>query len=316
MALADELLNLRRELATAGSPLQRMKMLARSWRTLRQLTPAERKQLATAVGADGAEDILGKLAAHKGRVGPAFLVPALEKLKNLDADALARLVEVVRDPDQRREAMRKSVRAAGDVLIEEPDKASEEEPTVDVELDNALEVDIEPVAQPEAEEARQDEPAHEDQLPDVPTVAPRSEPPIVLPRHEVVPPPPPPRSETAPRRPVSIAPQESGAAPELERVRAAPTLVRRLALAREALQDADDWTVDQLRALIEIFPHDWARRRIVVEMLRHRTSGDLAQTIDLVESLESRASRRWCISHLLHEWELSESERQVLRGHI
>jgi hypothetical protein len=96
-------------------------------------------------------------------------------------------------------------------------------------------------------------------------------------------------------------------------VRNAPSLPRRLALAREALQGAEGWTVDQLRALIEVFPQDWARRRILVDVLRRRIPGDLAQAIDLVESLESRASRRWCVSLLLREWQPSETERHVLR---
>jgi hypothetical protein len=279
-----------------------MKMLARSWRTLRQLTPAERKQLATAVGADGAEDILGKLAAHKGRVGPAFLAPALEKLKEMDAEALTRLVEVVRDPDQRREAMRKGARAVGDVLIEEPVETAEEVSFVDDELEVA--VDAEPVAEPE--------------VVDVPTVEPQEELPIVLPRQKAVSPPPPPLplGETVPRRSTPIATQEPEGVPGLDRVRGAPTLARRLTSAREALDGAEGWTVDQLRSLIEIFPQEWARRRILVDILRRRIPGDLAQAIDLLETVETRASRRWCVSLLLREWQLSESERQVVRDRI
>ena len=108
MSLADELLNLRRELAAATSPLQRMKMLARSWRSVRQLSPSERKQLAKAVGADGAEGVLDRIAAQKGRVGASFLVPSLEKFRGMDPDALGRLIEALRDPERRRQVLERS----------------------------------------------------------------------------------------------------------------------------------------------------------------------------------------------------------------
>jgi hypothetical protein len=272
-----------------------MQVLTRSWRTLRQLSPAERKQLATAVGAEGAEDILGKLAAYKGRVGPAFLAPALEKFKGMDPDALGRLIDVIRDPVQRREVLQKSARAVGEVLNDEPVGASEEQPVVDDQPEAEPEPDVEVDVDVESADSHQatERTALEEQPPKIPTVEPYPESPVDPPGHVVVPPP----LETS----------------CIEHVRDAPSLRHRLALAREALQGAEGWTVDQLRALIEVFPQDWARRRILVDMLKRRIPRDLAQAVDLVESLETRASRRWCVSLLLHEWQPSETDRHVLR---
>ena len=272
MALADELLNLRRELAAASSPLQRMQMLARSWRRLRQLSPAQRKQLAKAVGAEGAESVLDRIAARKGRVGASFLVPSLEKFKGTDPEVLSRLIAALRDPERRREVLQKSASAVGDVLNEEP------------------------VEEPEVVPEVADEPEPEVDGHDEPTPAP---PPPVAP----------PPLAVAPSTPASEAPVNS---PGIEDVRDEASLVRRLAMARELLENAQGWSVDQLGILLDAFPQDWARRRILSAMLVGGLPGDTAQAIDLIGSLNSRASRRWCVSLLLHERQLSEVERQAL----
>ena len=272
MALADELLNLRRELAAASSPLQRMQMLARSWRSLRQLSPAQRKQLAKAVGAEGAESVLDRIAARKGRVGASFLVPSLEKFKGTDPEVLSRLIDALRDPERRREVLQKSASAVGDVLNEEP------------------------VEEPEVVPEVADEPEPEVDGHDEPTPAP---PPPVAP----------PPLAVAPSTPASEALVNS---PGIEDVRDEASLVRRLAMARELLENAQGWSVDQLGILLDAFPQDWARRRILSAMLVGGLPGDTAQAIDLIGSLNSRASRRWCVSLLLHERQLSEVERQAL----
>ena len=62
MSTNQDLARLLGELNSAGSPLRRMKILARAWRTLRRLSPSARKDLAALVDIDGAEDILEQLA--------------------------------------------------------------------------------------------------------------------------------------------------------------------------------------------------------------------------------------------------------------
>lgn len=289
MSLADELLNLRRELAAASSPLQRMQMLARSWRSVRQLSPAERKQLAKAVGADGAEGVLDRIAARKGRVGASFLVPSLEKFRGLDPDALGRLIEALRDPERRRQVMEKSAAAVGDVLIEEPTEEPETEPAIEDQED--LEAEVEVV---EAE-------VEVEPVPPPPPLAPA---PIEV--AAVLPPPVP--VPAKPATPV-VAPDEEL---EFEEVRCAPTLGRRLAQARRAMNDTPGWNPIRIRALLDLFPQDWARRRVLVEALKRGLVEDTSQAIDLIGSLESRASRRWCVSFLSHQRELTETERQAL----
>lgn len=304
MSLADELLNLRRELAAATSPLQRMKMLARSWRSVRQLSPSERKQLAKAVGADGAEGVLDRIAAHKGRVGASFLVPSLEKFRGMDPDALGRLIEALRDPERRRQVLEKSASAVGDVLIEEPTEEPETEPAIEDQEDLEAEVEVEVEVEVEAEAASLLESADGRQVEPVPPPPPLAPPPIEV---AAVPPPP---------VPVPDTPVTSVVAPDgelrFEEVRGAPTLGRRLALARRAMDDTPGWTAIRIRALLDVFPQDWARRRVLVEALKRGLVPDTSQAIDLIGSLESRATRRWCVSLLSHQRELSETERQAL----
>jgi hypothetical protein len=318
VSLADELLNLRRELAAATSPLQRMQLLARSWRSVRQLSPEQRKQLAKAVGAEGVEGMLDRIAAHKGRVGASFLVPSLEKFRGMDPDALGRLIEALRDPERRRQVLEDSASAVGDVLIGKPTEEPETEQAIDDRVD--LEAEAEAVVDGDGERELEDEPEDdEDEAASLPPSAdlrpavPVPLPPLISPRIETVPPPP------APVLAVSVPPSSTPSAPpvpadelEFEDVRSAPTLGRRLALARLAMDETPGWSTDRIRALLDVFPQDWARRRVLVEVLKRGLVEDTSQAIDLIGSLESRASRRWCVSLLLHQREPTETERQAL----
>jgi hypothetical protein len=303
MVLADELLQLRDQLAKAPSPVQRMKLLARAWRTLRELDPRERKRLLAAVGSEGAQEILEKLSAKRGRITPAFLLQALDRLKSTDTEQLTDLVEALRDPDRRGEALRRGTLAISDVLTGE--EGAIEPPQAEIE--------------PAVAEARPEPPApaavritpevatpKEVEKPEVP---PEEADPVELPAASS-PPPVPLRSSTA---------QTGPEAPSLglvDRVAEAPSLMSRLRFVRENLDDAVGLDVGQLRALIVLFPQDWARRRVLAELLKRKIPGDLYQAIYLVESLESRASRRWCVSVLLHEWDLTENERTALMERV
>lgn len=300
MSLAEELLNLRRELAAATSPLQRMQMIARSWRSVRQLSPAERKQLSKAVGAEGLEGVLDRIAARKGRVGASFLVPSLAKFRDMDPNALGRLIEALRDPEQLRQVLQKSASAVGDVLSEEPTK----EPGLEAEIEAEVKAEAEPRAEVETEDETEVKAEVEVEAEVEPLVEPPK--PVPAPPVQV------PVAKPAPRRPSNPPPEPVGGA-EFECVKSAPTLGRRLALARAALDDASGWTEDRLRALLDVFPQDWARRRILVAMLERGVVENTSQAVELIDSLESRASRRWCVSVMLHRRELSEAELVQLR---
>lgn len=117
------------ELQTARSPLAQAKILARAWRTVRELSPTDRKLLARHAGFDGAEEILEGLASKKGGMAPAMLLQALANARNTDGSTLRNLLDAFRDPERREEAVVESLGYAAELLR----KPGQEEPETEVE---------------------------------------------------------------------------------------------------------------------------------------------------------------------------------------
>ena len=77
------------ELQTARSPLQQAKTMARAWRTIRELSPTDRRLLARHAGFAGAEEMLEGLASRKGGLAPAALLGALSKARDADGTTVS-----------------------------------------------------------------------------------------------------------------------------------------------------------------------------------------------------------------------------------
>ena len=77
------------ELQTARSPLAQAKVLARAWRTLRELSPTDRRLLARHVSFDGAEEMLEGLGTRKGGWAPAMLLQILSNARDTEASTAA-----------------------------------------------------------------------------------------------------------------------------------------------------------------------------------------------------------------------------------
>ena len=120
------------ELQTAQTPLAQAKILARSWRTLRELSATDRRLLARHVGFDGAEQILEGLAAKKTGFAPATLLQVLNKARATDGAAVTELLAAIRDPSRRDEAISRGARLAEELLIEDGGDADPRE------IDDAL----------------------------------------------------------------------------------------------------------------------------------------------------------------------------------
>ncbi len=80
------------ELQSASSPLEQAKAIARAWRTVRNLSPSERRLLARHAGFDGAEQLLERLARRRGGSAPSLLLQLLGELRQHDGKAVADLV--------------------------------------------------------------------------------------------------------------------------------------------------------------------------------------------------------------------------------
>lgn len=104
------------ELQTAQSPLAQAKILARSWRTLRELSPTDRRLLARHAGFDGAEQILEGLATRKSGFAPALLLQMLNKARATDGATVAGILAGLRDPLHREEAVARGADLISEVL--------------------------------------------------------------------------------------------------------------------------------------------------------------------------------------------------------
>ncbi len=128
MAATTTLTRLLRELKSVSSPLERMRVAARAWRTLRRLRPEERQVLATQVGLEGAEEILEGLGRGEKRLAPALVLRALEKARKADPSQLRGLVKGLKDRDTRGAILQKWIDSVSESLggEEEQEEASGE----------------------------------------------------------------------------------------------------------------------------------------------------------------------------------------------
>ncbi len=104
------------ELQTAQSPLAQAKILARSWRTLRDLSPTDRRLLARHAGFDGAEQVLEGLATRKKGFAPAALLQMLNTARATDGATVAGILAGLRDPLQREETVARGADLISEVL--------------------------------------------------------------------------------------------------------------------------------------------------------------------------------------------------------
>jgi hypothetical protein len=274
MASIDELGRLLNELKRVSSPLQRMKLLARGWRSIQRLSPGQRRALAKHVGVDGAENLIERMALQKGRVGPALMQRALDKVRESDPGQLKELLRGLRDPVRRGAILERGIDTFADSLA-----GPEPEPEQEPELEAAPEPEPPPPPEPEPEPAPEPEPPPPTPPEPEPEAAPEPEPP----------PPPEPEPE------IVLEPEQVAIHNRLlERVENTDSLTRRFRALREDIGLAQDLSFDQLEGLLASFPSGWARRRVLAALLRAGIPEDREAAASLVEKLESPVSRKWC----------------------
>jgi len=282
-----ELLRLLKSLKQVRSPLQRIKLLTRGWKTLRQLNGVQLRQLASDVGFDGAEELLSQLARGKG-LDPHVLIKALRQTQEVAPEEFAQIKKSMRDPERRALLMTHGIDAVGDLLHPEE------------------EIPAPPTVEPEPEPTPQARPSP----PVGSTAVPLSKDPKPLSRPEpVAPPRPAPRIKPVPSPPPPLPPVSDAL---FRRLAAEKTLLRRLRMLHRDVEELRDADLVRLRELVETFPAGWARRRALNNLLRAQIPSDLHQATLLLESLDSPISARWCLATILDVWELTERERRAL----
>ena len=90
MSVPEELVWLIAQLRGTASRRERIRLLARGWRTLRDLSPADRIAVAHELGFDGAESLVEQLS-RRGGTSPAAVLELLERAQaGEDFDALVK----------------------------------------------------------------------------------------------------------------------------------------------------------------------------------------------------------------------------------
>jgi len=292
----EELWKLLGELKNVTSPFERMKILARGWKTLRGLDGSERRLLASQVGFDRAEELLTQLAQGEGKLGAKFLLRSLRRARGADPEEVESVIDALRDPQRRKEYLEQGLGELERRLLDEEQLEGLEDPSpaaeAPIEAPAPAPVAVSPPRQPVQTIEPEPLPPSERKLPAVPppiaTVEPVAAPPVPEP-----------------------APAPSGAG-LVERLRRAETFMLRSKLLREGLSEARGLDAEQLRELLLAFPAGWSRRRALCCLLRERIPNSLQQAVFLLESLESKPSRRWCLATILKGWTLDDQERELL----
>jgi hypothetical protein len=337
MAVSRELETLLRELRSVRSPIQRMRILALGWRTVRRLTPLERKKIASQLGVKGLDAVLEKLGRKGDGISPAELLQVLEKADDLDGSKLRRLVGDLRDPERRNNLLRHGLDYVEDRLgaeeVEEIDEPSPEKAMERTAKPEEIEVPVvAPAPRPappaiEEEEAEGEPPKIEAELLESEQVGHEPELPAQeLPAAEVPPPPrpvvsapppavveatmPPEEPERIDEETEPIAAQDAAPTPG-EKMNALP-LTKRFRLLRRLLEGEAAIGIDRAAELLEAFPDGWARRRALLTMLHAGAPSTTGDALELIERLERPADRRWCALALFEARSLSETDSRRL----
>jgi hypothetical protein len=322
------------ELQTARSPLAQAKILARGWRTLRELSPTDRKLLARHVGFEDVEEMLEGLAARRGGWAPAMLLQVLSNARNTDASSVSSLIDAVGDPNRREEALGMGADLAADLLSEpEPEVEDVTEEIADVDEEVAVPVggedpspeealaalraveeeSAELVNEAEAVVPQDDQSPVEDGGISTPSLALREEEDEIERVPESTPPAPPVVDwgrwdlQPAPQAPPPASP--AGSAGELRAIgiSAEPevSILSRLRRLHKSLPDLVDSGSDSLRVLLEDLPQGWARRRALAALLQAGIPRDVDAAVELVATMERPLDRRWCLGILARRGDLT-----------
>lgn len=307
MGPSKELTALLFELERVPSPLDRLQVVARAWRSVRALDRGERKELARRIGFDGAEELLERLAA-RGGLAPATLLEMLRRVRRSDPAALDSLVKDLTSPGQRGSAVLEGLRLAGELLEPPPEDGPGPEGEDDLEApamasDDAPEPPAPPPPAAEVLPAQDPATPHRPRRPVPPPPRPTPAPPAAAPpRPAAAAPPPRPRP-----RPVQASPAASPPPPPptpapsepQESVPVETSRLRALRWVHRLLADAAGER--ELEAAVLAIPDGWARRRAVQAALRNDRPSGLADALRLISSLGREHDRVWCLAALLNE---------------
>ncbi len=310
MAVSEDLVWLLNQLRNTSRPVERLRLLARGWRTLRELDSADRLRVAHELGIEGAGALVEQIA-RRGGASPAGLLAALEALRDAGPERLREVVHQLVEPEGRQQLVEEVLdRAAVRDTVPLPVAAWNAPPGPD-DTEAAIEEPAEPVflEAPAEDAAEVAEPFEPPAPPEPQAAAAVPEEPAPAPEPTAPGPtlPLPGEPAEAARRP-SAAPLVAELAAALED-EASPA--RRLMHLRDALPELEEATVQQLALLIEAFPEGWVRRRAVQAVLEAGLPRSLADALALADRLTG-TERLWALTALADRRPLTETDRRAL----
>ena len=331
MKVSDDLTALVFELQRARSPVEKGRILARAWRTIRGLSATERRLLVREVGFDGAEDLVDGLAGKSGGTfAPAAVLEALGRMRKDESLTVRGILADLRDPDRREDLL---VRGIDLVMGDEMGDGDDEEEDVPLWSDGAVELQVphrhpdgEPI--PEALEVQRPAGNGEREILSGEPVEPKLPPPppvVENPEEDSAPPPEPP-IEAKPEPEPTGAEEETtvwdamwdGPVPvpdrQQERTRkpagtvrtgqTSETVLQRLRVFREGIVDLHGGGETAVLAALETLIEPWAKRRAMVALIEAGVLDDVSVALDLIGDLDRAMDRRWCLSALARHGDL------------
>ena len=322
------------ELKGARSPVDKARAMARAWRTIRELSPTDRRMLAREVGFDGAEDLVEGLAGKSGGIfAPAAVLEALGRMRRDEDLSVRSILSDLRDPERRDDLLVRGIDLAAGAVDEDPAEpagqagesaipvvgsglASVDEDTVDEETqpeaENGASGPVLPPPPPVVEAEIKTVPKTETQLepePEVESEADQSkepEPAAELgessPWDSVWQRPEAPESVTSTATLTSRAVRSTGGA-QSQKVEG--SVLHRLRAFRDAIPGLRDAHQDEIAEILDSLPEPWARRRALVALIDGGVPGDADAALDLIEELDRPMDRRWCLAALAQRGDLA-----------
>ncbi|PWB77519.1 MAG: hypothetical protein C3F15_03030 [Holophagae bacterium] len=343
MEVADELVGLIHQIRNTASPIERLKLLARGWRSVRALSADDRRSLARELGFDGAEQMIDQLA-RRGGMSPSNLMSVLHEAEQTDPAAVLDTIRGLGEPERRRAAAGELLDTAADILVDDEAQPAHApgasgEPTDKVAAEHgppapSPQVLVRQRAAPPAVPAADSERGQPSRAPRAdareagaagpgaasvrPPAAPaRQRPPAVAEKPgtraapEVGP-----RRVRGDRRPAERAaspapppPAGAGLATQLGAERSLLRRLRRLAASAGRLDEAG---IEEVAAVLECFPAGWARRRALQRLLEAGVPRSTSDAITLLELLPRPSERLWAATTLAASRPLDDGERAAL----
>lgn len=344
MGVSDELLWLLHQIRSSRSPIERLKLLARGWRSVRELSADDRRTLARELGVDGAEELVEQLA-HRGGMSPSNLLGMLHRAEQSDPAVVLESIRGLAEPQRRGAAAGELLDTVSEILVDGQAHEAREPPApggsgAEVKAQHTppapafaptqRHLAAPPAAAPPAggEPGRPlsfsppDSPEPRPPRPGPPGVRPpaapgrrRSAAAAEKPGTRSAPEAGPGRGR-ADRRPAertasaaSRPPSETGLAMQLG---AESSLLRRLRLLSAAAGRHDDAGLEELRAVLGCFPAGWARRRALQRLLEAGVPRSAADAIELLAVLQRPSERAWAATTLAASRPLDDRERDAL----